>query len=66
MNRQNRHELHRTRPNTDVRQQVRDYNRANSQPGFVSKVIDNAIGYELISSVAAIAVVGSIFAVVVK
>lgn len=66
MNSQNRHELHRSRPNSDVRQQVRDYNRANSKPGLVSKVIDSAMGYELIGSVAAIAVVGSVFTVVIK
>ena len=66
MNSQNRHDLRRVRSSQDFKQQVREYNRANSKPGLVSKAIDNAIGYELIGSIAAIAVVGSIFTLVIK
>ena len=65
MNTQNRHDLRRVRSNNDGKQQVREYNRANSKPGMVSRAIDSTLGYELIGSIAAIAVVGSIFTFVV-
>jgi hypothetical protein len=65
MNSQNRHDLRQVRSNHSVRQQVRDHNRTNSKPGAVSKMIDGIMGYELIGSVAAIVVVGSVFAFVI-
>ena len=60
MNNQNRHELHRTRSNNNVRQQVRDYKNSNtaSKSGLVSKMIS--------SSFAAVSVVGSLFTVAIK
>ena len=66
MNGQNRHNLRRVHSGTSVRQQVRDYKRANRQPGMISKLIDSAMSYELIGSIAAIAVVSSVFAVVIR
>lgn len=66
MNSQNRHDNRRVLSNNNVRQQVQDYNRANSKPGAVSKMIDNIVGYELIGSIAAIAVVGSVFTFLAK
>ena len=57
MNSQNRHELHRTRSNNDVRQQVRDYNQSNAagKSGLVSKMISTSI-----------AAIGSLFTVAIK
>ena len=68
MNGQNRHELHRRPSKNNVKEQVRAYKRSNSanKPGLVSRMIDSAIGYELIGSVAAIAVLGSVFTVAIK
>jgi hypothetical protein len=66
MNTQNRHDNRQVRVHSNVRQQVRDYNRANSKPGLISRAIDSAVGYELIGSIAAIAVLGSVFTVVIK
>ena len=68
MNGQNRHELHRRPSSNNVKEQVRAYKRSNSasRRGLVSKMIDSAIGYELIGSIAAIAVLGSVFAVAIK
>jgi hypothetical protein len=66
MNSQNRHDLRRVRSSHDFKQQVTEYNRTNSKPGIVSKAIDSAMSYELIGSIAAIAVVGSIFTLVIK
>jgi hypothetical protein len=60
MNSQNRYDVRRIRSNSDVRQQVRDYNKNNaaSNSGLVSKMIS--------SSFAAVAVVGSVFTVAIK
>ena len=68
MNSQNRHELHRTQSNTNLRQLVRDYNRDNaaSKSGIFSRFADSAIGYELIGSVAAIAVLGTVVTVAIR
>ena len=46
--------------------EVRAYNQANRKPGAVSKTIDNVVGYELIGSIAAIAVVGSVITFIVS
>ena len=66
MNSQNRHDDRRAPVSNNVRQQVRDYNRANSKPGTVSRVIATVGAYELVGSIAAIAVLGSVFTVVIK
>ena len=68
MNGQNRHNIRRVHTGSSVHQQVRDYKRshAGSKRGMVSKIVDSAMGYELIGSIAAIAVVSSVFAVIIK
>lgn len=68
MNGQNRHELHRRAPGNSIRQQVRDYKRSErgSKRRTLSNMIDAAIGYELIGSVIAIAVVGTVFTVAIR
>jgi hypothetical protein len=42
MNSHNRHDIRRVAINSNVRQQVRDYNRSNSKPGFISKMVNSA------------------------
>jgi hypothetical protein len=65
MNTQNRHDLRRVRSTHNFKQQVSEYNKANSKPGIMSKAIDKAIGYDLIGSVVAVVVVSSIFTIVI-
>ena len=67
MNSQNRHELHRRVSGNSVRQQVRDYKRSDraSKRNSLSSMIDAAIGYELIGSIGAVAVLGTVFAIVI-
>ena len=64
----NPHNLRRVHTGTSVRQQVRDYkrSRSNKSPGFVSRAIDNARGYGIIGSVAAITVIGLVITFVVN
>ena len=66
MNGQNRHNIRRVAVRNDVRQQVRDYKRSHKQSGLVSRMVDAAIGYELIGSVAAIAVLGAVITVALR